>query len=122
MTDNEIKKALECCMESDCHNCPYDYFTCDQHQFSDLLDLINRQQAEIERLKLKNGLMNSERKFRKISAEILIARTKAKAYKEFAEKLKENAYLVNGVTGFRDMVVDVDDIDNLLKELVGADV
>ena len=52
MTDNEIIKALECCIS--CENCDI----CPQHStecVSDLLklayDLITCQQAEIERLK-----------------------------------------------------------------------
>ena len=52
MTPNEIKKALECCSEHEgCHNCPC------KNECGDLsvvtteaLNLINRQQVEIERL------------------------------------------------------------------------
>lgn len=53
MTDNEIKKALEQCGVSNCLGCPCN--TCDENCLDLLtpaaLDLINRQQAEIERLK-----------------------------------------------------------------------
>ena len=58
MTDNEIIKALECCAKgghcSGC--CPYDdddvdCNNCTSRLTSDALDLINRQKAEIERLK-----------------------------------------------------------------------
>lgn len=60
MTDSEIIKALECCGDEGeitlCSICPYylqdrdnDFCQEDLHRAS--LDLINRQKAEIERLK-----------------------------------------------------------------------
>lgn len=51
MTDNEIIKALECCNYNNykCDNCPYIYKACTVYK--DAIDLINRQKAEIERLK-----------------------------------------------------------------------
>jgi hypothetical protein len=63
MTDNEIIKALECCQteyERKCkQGCPYMQFqkkcisvdTCSSRLRADLLDLINRQKAEIEKFK-----------------------------------------------------------------------
>jgi hypothetical protein len=57
MTDNEIIKALELCgSEFECHNgCPYynnGQFKCrDLSIYRDALSLINRQKAEIERLR-----------------------------------------------------------------------
>jgi hypothetical protein len=112
MTDNEIIKALECCCKDAfryCHECPLEekaYSQCLGLVRSNALDLINRQKAEIERLK-KPKCVN-----------ILHARSMGKAYtlyraiyseaiKEFAERLKKEMYTV----GF--------DIDNLVKELVG---
>lgn len=60
MTDEQIKKALEVCsmtnMTLECKNCPYNTFNvryCSIKLCEDALDLINRQQAEIERLKAK---------------------------------------------------------------------
>ena len=56
MTDNEIIKALECCIKetSDCDNCPL-YVPADADCIniskSGALDIINRLQAEIENLK-----------------------------------------------------------------------
>ena len=53
MTDNEIIKALECCgIKHCCEECPYKGVKCKLMNgvLSDALDLINRQQAEIERL------------------------------------------------------------------------
>lgn len=57
MTDNEIKKALECCKDcsdmEECNECPYvECHTkkgCMGELMDDALDLINRQQAEVEK-------------------------------------------------------------------------
>jgi predicted nucleic acid-binding Zn-ribbon protein len=56
MTDNEIIKALECCfVESDCTECPlhkkYEK-DCLEEAATKALDLINRQKAEMEKMKL----------------------------------------------------------------------
>lgn len=66
MTDNEIIKALECCGEEDkCKECPYynkGNFKCLNYKFfKDLLDLINRQKAEIERLREENEIKSQKR-------------------------------------------------------------
>ena len=53
MTDNEIIKALECCIKNTCNECPF-YKNWITHRCGELrnlaLDLINRQKAEMERL------------------------------------------------------------------------
>ena len=52
MTDNEIIKALECCIKHDCGNCPATAMVCGEtFDMEYALDLINRQKAEIEKLK-----------------------------------------------------------------------
>ena len=57
LTDKEIIKALECCGTATCisNSCPYekihDIPTCTTKLTRDALDLINRQQAEIDELK-----------------------------------------------------------------------
>ena len=56
LKDEDIKKALECCLEPrhDCSDCLLEkevYCTSLLHK--NILDLINRQQAEIERLQKK---------------------------------------------------------------------
>ena len=54
MTDNEIIKLLECCKKSQCSKCYYSK-ECDGYtQVNYALDLITRQQAEIESLKVEN--------------------------------------------------------------------
>lgn len=58
MTDNEIIKALECCLTNHINNCancpngsyPSSYLQCRYKLNNDVLDLINRQKAEIENL------------------------------------------------------------------------
>lgn len=54
MTDNDIIKALECCILGYCRDCFYgdtDQRHCRDDLMQNALDLINRQKAEIERLK-----------------------------------------------------------------------
>lgn len=65
MTDNEIIKALECCRKpvSDCVCCPVEYGeACFDHLKTLALDLINRQKAEIDRLKKKNKKLKKQSK------------------------------------------------------------
>ena len=58
MTDDEIITALECCDFTDikaCEECPlYNTFDCSFVIIDKTLDLVNRQNAEIERLKQEN--------------------------------------------------------------------
>lgn len=51
MTDEEIVKAYKYCVLEDghCNDCPYEDYGC-AISAHDILDLINRQKAEIERL------------------------------------------------------------------------
>ena len=55
MTDNEIIKALEICRNENgiCSDCPYsdDNTNCNTRIAKDVLDIINRQKAEVERLR-----------------------------------------------------------------------
>ena len=81
-TDNEIVKALECCNSEyyECPHCPLLHKGCKKTLLQNALDLINRQKAEIERLKtnlnieLENYATEYDNKI------------KAEAYKEFATK------------------------------------
>ena len=111
LTDNDIKKALECCSKKICKQCPNfsEDIECSEKLIILALDLINRLQAENEELKSAiNGFRGYEDKI------------KAEAYKEFAERLKtEYAKGMNWFKKKESYYVDVGDIDNLLKELVG---
>ena len=129
MTDNEIIKALECCISNElawenCPDCPYRKYrlSCMDDMLADAISLINRQQAEIERL--KNGLAISQKETKRIlvtKGGRGYGKTKAEAIKEFAERLKKLArpfpfFIIEAVCG-----VTVTDIDNLVKEMVGGD-
>ena len=100
LTDKEIVKALECCSDGHetCDCCDLQNVYCCYSVLSKKsLDLINRQKAEIERL--KKGWKADV---------ILTADAKAEAQREFAERLKEKSSALARLW-----------IDNELKELVG---
>ena len=127
LTDEQIIKALECCSKDralttkDClHECPYfNVLNCQRNCMRDALDLINRLQAENERLKETNKNMSAYVKGNNwglVSFVEFCNNLKAEAYKEFAEKLKERSHrCFMGA----DKAVTVSNIDNLLKEMVG---
>lgn len=55
MTKDEIKKALRCCKEQACCDCPHWCEAgCRYQTLSDALELIAEQEKEIERLKAEN--------------------------------------------------------------------
>ena len=65
MTDNEIIKALECCgINQNCKGCYFDTHEsgdiCAREVVKNAFDLINRQQAEIERLKIDKALLRQD--------------------------------------------------------------
>lgn len=109
MTDNEIIKALE----SEVKSAEYvDSYYCngvDLTLIKSAIDLINRQKTEIERLQ---NTINDILDRQPILVERAEKYAKSEAYKEFAEKLKEKALPKCDW----DDCVDVEDIDNLVKE------
>ena len=118
MTDNEIIKALECCTDEsyeNCNECPYSIDTerCERMKLlEDILDLINHQKAEIEKLKNEIQITKDAYIMLQTKNEII----KSEAIKEFAERLKEivkftdDTYECWEIEGY---------IDNLVKEMVG---
>ena len=129
MTDNEIIKALECCIPNNmekCLVCPF-HRECikeDKNYLAEYaLDLINRQKAEIERLTVPKELIDDD--FCGVVcefAEELIKKAKAEAIKEFAERLKD--YYIKDKRYDRPNAHTMisflfDKIDNLVKEMVG---
>lgn len=68
-TDEQIIEALECCANTrDCHNCHLiDEDSCTCKDLNYVLDLVNRQRAEIERLR-KQGA--SARSIEELCAEL----------------------------------------------------
>ena len=121
LTDNEIIKALEHCSGTKgCSSCRcLKKDECVKWLMRDTLDLINRQKAEIERLQNYNEnllCMNTD-----LTNNLLyeVEQAKSEAYKEFAERLKVVAYVPDlSIVG--EPVVDVEDIDDLVKELTGG--
>ena len=87
MTDKEIIKALECCADLfDCTDCPCKEFCGDLGKLQqNALDLINRQQAEIERLTINMNAFGLGMKQEKERADTI----RAEAIKEFAKDIHE---------------------------------
>ena len=123
LTDKDIISSLEVIATTcNCNECKirsgkWGTCNCSETTANAALDLINRQKAEIERLRgstIVNNIMESQRIKRE---------AKAEAYKEFAEKLKLHSYIMSdeSQTGIinRYSIVTVNQIDNILKELVG---
>ena len=149
MTDNEVIKALECCLDispSTCKSCSLFNVTnstmvCSKIATKFALDLINRQQAEIERLKnILICFMGALGKVRNIDdiesiSQIPLmtelnkgirAEIKAEAYKECIENVKN--YIKTHCNPYSKPDFDYDTsikilnfIDNLVKEMVGDD-
>ena len=111
MTDNEIIKALEEMVE-------YPHYYEEGQILKNVLDLINRQKAEIEKLKAlaENGASAIDTNNRLVQK---FAEIKSEAVKEFAERLKEKSFKAIRNYGLTKDVVEVCDIDNLVKEMVG---
>lgn len=116
MTDNKIIKDLEEMAE-------YPHYYEEGQILKNVLDLIARQQAEIEKLESAN-----DEKFNQWN--MLAEKTKqhyadlyneakdilkAEAVKEFVERLKNKSLTK---WDYHD-AVDIDEIDNLVKEMVG---
>ena len=133
MTDDEIIKALKYCStdvrENTCPKCVfYKKNRCITLMLNGVSDLINRQKAEIERLKNKNTLL-----LKKKCKDINMARKiiKHEAIKEFAEefeyfvlnegievvepKCKDYESYINGANQFRYQIKN--GINNIIKEM-----
>jgi hypothetical protein len=120
MTDAEIIKALEWWITA-VHN--IGSVTISKEEMLAVNDLINRQKAEIERLNVElSARMELEKiakaEFTLLSAYFQVKSVRAEAIKEFAERLKTQGFDGMNVVIPED-VVFVDDIDNLVKEMVG---
>ena len=138
MTDNDIIKALECCIKANSHGdcvrskCPallgnecyyativtdaYDDNEINRAQMKDVVALINRQKAEIERLKKTEYILPARHCGKTRMVRVKLDEIRAEAIKEFAERLKEE--LANNlgcpITDTPRII-----IDNLVKEMVG---
>lgn len=116
-TDEQIKKALELCVNWEaetCEKCPFDD-ECESDGSIPLrsaFDLIKRQEAEIEELKeTLNATIAGQETLQKY-----IPIAKSEAIKEFAERLKD---MSEHFWEEKENFVSEGDIDNLVAEMVG---
>ena len=117
MTDNEIIKALECCVTNKCDECAI-YKECHSEngkgRVEVVIDLINRQKAEIKELKdILEKVPTNAYDLQVEASEKLENQIKSEAIKEFAEKLKEN-YCFTDRWG---KIITKSTVDNLVKEM-----
>lgn len=131
LTDEEIIKALECCIsattEEACAGCPFNkQKLCDKDQWAlerYAFDLINRQKAEIEKMKeCPKCVYEYDGEVTEYCVQgpcpnfKTVEQIKTEAYKEFAARLK--SYLLLNEKGSTISVISFENIDNLLKEMV----
>ena len=113
MTDKEIIQALECCgnvVTSTCKGCPYHIThnaNCVKALMHDALDLINRQQVEIE--ELKKVVIDDY-------ASEYDSKIRAEAIKEFKNKVENDIVTLLGKSNCTDFV---NCLDYRYKEMVG---
>lgn len=112
MTDKEIIEAfIGCCISHrlECEDCIYgNRLDCTSDLYADIIALVDRQQAEIERLKTEKD--NLIKTYSECQIDFL---------KEFAEKLE--ADIGNEDFYIQDKLLLIHMIDNLVKEMVGAE-
>lgn len=87
---------------------------------------INRQKAEIERLKSENEILshNADNAFQEglnECRELFEPEIKSEAYKEFAERLKKDLFYKCGDIDYSETCDLRKLIDNLLKEMIGVE-
>ena len=115
MTDNEIIKALECCWKPMCGECPSpeNMDVCRDELIKDALDLIKKQQEEIEMLEAE------------VDTYVTLAKDMHnKAITAFIRKLYSKAMrgigtCDNGLTYKNQLIINKEDFNLIVKELVG---
>lgn len=123
MTDSEIIKALENSINT--YNEKGVYVDTENLQ-QQVLDLLKRQKKELEAIKDKRAIVFklSDEQINEVKEHILKSvddnerKIKAEAYKEFAERLK--SYLLLNKKGEMS-VISFENVDTLLKEMVGEE-
>ena len=131
MTDNEIIRAYEICNSCSCVGCPLEFAGggCGKILKDKVLDLIMRQQTEIERL---NSLCTSqEAEIEKLKNSPIIgslcpmwkAEARVETIKEFADRLfRKSQHLASSVYGTPERGVFLEDIDALVIEMTGKEI
>ena len=141
MTDEQIIKALECCIahenceEVSCEFCPYERdLNCTEAMMQNAIDLMNRQKAEIENLKVEFKAMRGAANWYRLELERKedeLHRAKVEiskhfdymdsaaneAIKEFAERLKTNFNKNIKLYGRCTVCDATTEIDDLVKEV-----
>lgn len=130
MTDKEIIFSLECCDNGKCSECSFAFKGgCTLKLRTRALNLINRQQAEIERLeslvKTQGIEIDELNKFANERLDKFTERydrnLKAEAIKEFAERLGDyKEYRYNENCDFVPYV-SLSDIEKVVSEMVGIE-
>ena len=125
MVDNKIIKALKCCKvcstPEDCSDCPYVECPtkkgCVGEMIADAIDLIKRQQAEIEGL--NKLVLEKHKEINRLDDYIQYVRVEA--IKEFAERLVaiyENDETYDRPNAHTLVITLFRNIDNLLKKMM----
>ncbi len=133
MTTNVIIKALACCKNMRCESCPYDDVSdeiaeCSAKLLNDAHDLINRLNAEIERMTKENNAPAKKRlilemRKKELHAELFKEEkevVRRKAIEEFAERLKKKAYPFPCAIGVENAVT-IRAINDLTKEMIDGE-
>lgn len=113
-TDEQIIKAFEEVSE-DNHMSTINQMIC-----GDALNIIKRLKIENKELKerityLEKSIDYSRKEYNQLLQKLQQA--KSEAIKEFAKRLKGTSYSYSDICGYSQTVVDVDSIDNLVKEM-----
>ena len=127
MTDEQIMKALECCGDSNCNECPIE--GCTDDIFGEALDLINRQKAELNNLKAEiaeHKAMLEAFDNELVSLDKAIKTEKSEAIKEFVGTVRK--YIKSNCNPYSKPTLDYDTsvkimhfIDNLVKEMTDVE-
>ena len=123
-TDKDIISSLQVIATTcNCNECKirsgkWGTCNCSETTANAALDLINRQKSEIEGLKKKVEELSE---VLSDSIRIRCKEVQSEAIKEFAERLKEKSFKTIRNYGLTKDVVEVCDIDNLIKEMVGEE-
>ena len=117
LTDEQIIKGVECCKEKNCTTCPCydDDIECGEMLIGYTIDLINRKNAEIERLTKENEIMKTNCNSMCMSMPNIAKAERTKARKEFWDRLKKEAITKYDWNDYIEMECG----DNLLKEMEG---
>lgn len=120
MSEAEIMKALECCKNDDCDHCQNNFGNCYANLAGFALDLINRKNAEIEKLcgEVDELIIAKDQLFDE--AEALIKKARAEAIKEVLEKVAVQIRSQLGISTLEEkekFYFCLDVIDQIAKEM-----